>query len=197
MRAIYPVLRKYCLVGVQGNHYLQVNENKRRVSELSISGESHSVWAVSFPRLALLPFHPRDSSSPRIKSPRSCCPAAGPVPLAQTRCQQLVPLLICSLPLLVPVTAAAQLTRFLRLALQRAPLAAAVPAGLAHCCAFLRQSRSLLALHAAALGLGRSGAQPAAGMGVPAGLCNNKTFIFLLTVLCTAIPLVGYLCWHP
>lgn len=37
MRAIYPVLRKYCLLGMQGKHYLQVNENKRRVPELSVS----------------------------------------------------------------------------------------------------------------------------------------------------------------
>lgn len=154
MRAIYPVLRKYCLVGVQGNHYLQANENKRRVPELSISIESHSVWAASFPRLALLPFRPRDSSSPRIKSPCSCCPPASPLPLAPSRCQQLVPLLICSLLLLVPVSAAAQLTKFLRLVLHGVALTVAVPAGHAHCCDSLYQTCFLLTLHTAALGAG-------------------------------------------
>lgn len=66
-----------------------------------------------------------------------------------------------------------------------------------HCWGSLRQSRLLLTLHTAARGLGRSGAQPGAKMGVPAGLFRNKTSTLLLTVLCTAIPLVGYLCWHP
>lgn len=156
MRAIYPVLRKYCLVGVQGNHYLQVNENKRRVSELSISVESHSVWAIFFPRLALMLCSAPSAllRSPRIKSPCSCCPPACPLPLAQSRCQQFVPLLIFSVLLLVPVPGGEQVTQFLRLWLRRCPwLAAAV----GPCWASLRQTRWLLTLRTAALQAGPGG----------------------------------------
>lgn len=191
MRAIYPFLRKYCLVGIQGNHYLQVNETERRVPELSASdrkvilhGQCLSPgWCCH--RAVLGTRAPWNESPPFLHPPSL---------LAHTSCQPYVPLLVCSLLPPATVTAAAQWQTPGAGASPGCLLTAASPAGHAHCFDFLRQIHLMPALHTTALmavSIPTPHAVPVAKLCVPVGLFNNRTSILLLIVLLTATPRVA------
>lgn len=145
MRAIYPVLRKYCLVGIQGNRYLQVNGNKRRVPELSALGRrsfcvgsilpqagAAAVTSQSETSVLLQLSFPAATGTDQMRAvsspPRMLPPAAG-------HCHR------CCTADKLPYLGASP----------GCLLTGVLPASHAHCFDFLRQIHLVLALHTTAL----------------------------------------------
>lgn len=164
MRAIYPVLRKYCLVGIQGNRYLQVNGNKRRVPELSALGRRSFCVGSILPQAAAAAVVSQNEISVLLQLS---------IPTTTDTDQMWA---VSSPPRMLPPAAGHCCTA------DKLPYAGAspgclltgtLPASHTHCFDFLRQIHLVLMLHTTALmalGIQAPHAVPVAKTRVPAGL---------------------------